>query len=116
MTDSVWEMRGRKEVMLPPRFLAVATERYCLGTNTLRGRGFGGGGRGEALHLRHIKYEVWERHSNTAVQEASLRALMAVPLLRVGHRKRNLQRDPSRVARKVRVKYESAWSQRPHRG
>ena len=73
-------------------------------TNTLRGHGFGGGGGGEALHLRHIKYEVWGRHSNTAVQEASLRALMDVPLLRVGHRKRNLQRDPSRVARKVRVK------------
>lgn len=31
LIDSVWEMRGSNKAMIPPRFLASATESYYLG-------------------------------------------------------------------------------------
>lgn len=56
---------------MPPRFLGLPTERCSSGdTNTLRGSGFGGGGRQEP---KQVKGGFWGRHSGAADPEASLR-------------------------------------------
>ena len=77
--------------------------------NTLTGCGSGGVGQGwvEELCLRHSKCEVWghiQMQLSRKPNSGPRRMPPAPTLLGVSHRKRNLWRNPSTVARKVRVK------------